>query len=142
MRHNFFDHINIDLANTNVPCGVNPNAEEECARYDQIIRSLGGIDVQVLGLGPNGHIGFNEPDDCFTKGTHQGGPDRRHHPGLLFFVFVKMSAPGDIREGGISDLLFSEICHCSVTFLYFLFFLFVQELKHFLRWFSLLSSRG
>lgn len=71
MRNNFFDHINIDLANTNVPCGVNPNAEEECGRYDEIIRSLGGIDLQLLGLGPNGHIGFNEPDDHFTKGTHK-----------------------------------------------------------------------
>ena len=71
MRNNFFDHINIDLANTNVPCGVNPNAEEECGRYDEIIRSLGGIDLQLLGLGPNGHIGFNEPADHFTKGTHK-----------------------------------------------------------------------
>ena len=71
MRHNFFDHINIDLANTNVPCGVNPNAEEECARYDQIIRDLGGIDLQLLGLGVNGHIGFNEPADAFSTCTHQ-----------------------------------------------------------------------
>ena len=71
MRHNFFDHINIDLANTNVPCGVNPNAEEECARYDALIRNYGGIDLQLLGLGPNGHIGFNEPDDAFPKGTHK-----------------------------------------------------------------------
>lgn len=71
MRYNFFDHINIDLANTNVPCGVNPNAEEECARYDALIRNYGGIDLQLLGLGPNGHIGFNEPDDAFPKGTHK-----------------------------------------------------------------------
>ncbi len=71
MRHNLFDHINIDQVNTNVPCGVNRNAEEECARYDAVIRSMGGIDLQLLGLGPNGHIGFNEPDDCFSKHTHQ-----------------------------------------------------------------------
>ena len=71
MRHNLFDHINIDLDNTNVPCGVNPNAEEECARYDALIQSYGGIDLQLLGLGPNGHIGFNEPDDDFPKGTHK-----------------------------------------------------------------------
>ncbi len=71
MRHNLFDHINIDLDNTNVPCGVNPNAEEECARYDALIQSYGGIDLQLLGLGPNGHIGFNEPDDNFPKGTHK-----------------------------------------------------------------------
>lgn len=71
MRHNFFDHINIDLNNTNVPCGVNMDAEAECARYDALIRSYGGIDLQLLGLGPNGHIGFNEPDDYFPKGTHK-----------------------------------------------------------------------
>ena len=71
MRHNFFDHINIDLNNTNVPCGVNMDAEGECARYDALIQSYGGIDLQLLGLGPNGHIGFNEPDDYFPKGTHK-----------------------------------------------------------------------
>lgn len=71
MRHNFFDHINIDLNNTHIPCGVNMDAEAECAHYDDVIRSLGGIDLQLLGLGPNGHIGFNEPDDSFTKGTHR-----------------------------------------------------------------------
>ena len=71
MRHNFFDHINIDLANTNIPKGTNPDARAECTCYDNIIRSLGGIDLQLLGLGPNGHIGFNEPDDSFTKGTHK-----------------------------------------------------------------------
>ncbi|MCD8383045.1 MAG: glucosamine-6-phosphate deaminase [Clostridiales bacterium] len=71
MCHNLFDHINIDPDNTNVPCGVNPDAEGECARYDAVIRSMGGIDLQLLGLGPNGHIGFNEPDDCFSRHTHK-----------------------------------------------------------------------
>ncbi len=71
MRDNLFDHVNIDLNNTNVPCGVNPNAEEECARYDEVIRNYGGIDLQLLGMGPNGHIGFNEPDDHFPMGTHK-----------------------------------------------------------------------
>ncbi len=69
MRHNLFDHINIDLNNTNVPCGTSD--ESECARYDEIIRSMGGIDLQLLGMGPNGHIGFNEPDDHFPIGTHK-----------------------------------------------------------------------
>ena len=71
MRHNFFDHINIDRNNTHIPCGVNMDAEAECARYDDVIHGLGGIDLQLLGLGHNGHIGFNEPQDCFTKGTHR-----------------------------------------------------------------------
>ena len=63
------------------PRAPTPDARAECTCYDNIIRSLGGIDLQLLGLGPNGHIGFNEPDDSFTKGHPQGGPDRRHHPG-------------------------------------------------------------
>ena len=71
MRNNFFDHINIDLANTHIPCGTNLDAEDECTRYDHLIHALGGIDLQLLGLGPNGHIGFNEPDSYFPKGTHR-----------------------------------------------------------------------
>ncbi len=71
MRQNFLDHVNIDLKNTNIPHGSQLDAEEECTRYDSVIRALGGIDLQLLGLGPNGHIGFNEPADCFTKGTHK-----------------------------------------------------------------------
>ncbi|MBR6029977.1 MAG: glucosamine-6-phosphate deaminase [Clostridia bacterium] len=71
MRHNFFDHINLPIGNTNIPDGTNPDAAAECARYDRVIRGLGGIDLQLLGLGPNGHIGFNEPDEFFDKGTHR-----------------------------------------------------------------------
>lgn len=71
MRTNFFDHINVDPANTNIPNGMNPDAQSECARYDQVIQNLGGIDLQLLGLGINGHIGFNEPDELFVPGTHR-----------------------------------------------------------------------
>ena len=71
MRVNFFDHINIDLKNTNIPDGTNMDEEEECARYNKLIRKLGGVNLQLLGIGPNGHIGFNEPGDCFVKGTHK-----------------------------------------------------------------------
>ena len=71
MRDNLFNHINLDLSNTNVPDGMDPDGNSACARYDQIIRDLGGIDLQLLGLGVNGHIGFNEPADAFSLGTHQ-----------------------------------------------------------------------
>ena len=71
MRRNFFNFVNIYPANCYIPYGLNKNAEDECSRYDRIIQSLGGIDLQLLGLGPNGHIGFNEPDEFFTKGTHK-----------------------------------------------------------------------
>lgn len=69
MRHNLFDHVNIDLKNTNVPSGV--SGDGECERYDKLISDFGGIDLQLLGLGVNGHIGFNEPDDHFSLGTHK-----------------------------------------------------------------------
>lgn len=70
MNDNLFDHINIDKANTNVPNGMEPDSDKECARYEELIKSLGGVDLQLLGLGHNGHIGFNEPADEFVKETH------------------------------------------------------------------------
>lgn len=70
MNHNFFDHININKDNTNLPDGTNENIEAECHRYNSVIDQLGGIDLQLLGLGHNGHIGFNEPGETFEKGTH------------------------------------------------------------------------
>ncbi len=71
MRTNLFDHVNIDQNNCNIPNGMNPDAEGECARYDAVIDSLGGADLQLLGLGPNGHIGFNEPADEFVAPTNK-----------------------------------------------------------------------
>lgn len=70
MYHNLFKEVNIDMANTNIPDGTNPDSAAEAARYDQVIRDLGGVDLQLLGIGHNGHIGFNEPGDAFDKGTH------------------------------------------------------------------------
>ena len=70
MNHNLFDYVNINPERTHLPNGMNLNAEEECARYEEVIRSTGGVDLQLLGLGHNGHIGFNEPDDEFDKLTH------------------------------------------------------------------------
>lgn len=70
MHHHLFDHVNIQENRTNLPDGMNPDAEKECRRYDEVIRSVGGVDLQLLGLGHNGHIGFNEPGAAFEKGTH------------------------------------------------------------------------
>ena len=70
MHDNLFNHVNIDEANTNVPDGTNPDADAECARYEALIASYGGQDLQLLGLGHNGHIGFNEPAQEFDKTTH------------------------------------------------------------------------
>ena len=70
MHDNLFDHVNVKPENTHLPDGTKEDANEECARYEELIRSLGGQDLQLLGLGHNGHIGFNEPDAIFEKATH------------------------------------------------------------------------
>lgn len=70
MHDNLFDHVNVKPENTHLPDGTKEDADEECARYEELIRSLGGQDLQLLGLGHNGHIGFNEPDAIFEKATH------------------------------------------------------------------------
>ncbi len=70
MNTNLFNHVNIDKANTNVPSGIVSDGEAECERYNALIEELGGIDLQLLGIGGNAHIGFNEPCDEFVKGTH------------------------------------------------------------------------
>ena len=70
MQNNLFNHVDIDVANTSVPNGKAEDADAECAAYDAHIRELGGIDLQLLGMGHNGHIGFNEPADEFVGPTH------------------------------------------------------------------------
>ena len=70
MHQHLFDRVNINPERTNVPNGMEPDAEKECARYEELIHSVGGVDLQLLGLGHNGHIGFNEPADSFAQVTH------------------------------------------------------------------------
>ena len=70
MHDNLFDHVNVKPENTHLPDGTKEDSDEECARYEELIRTLGGQDLQLLGLGHNGHIGFNEPDAIFEKATH------------------------------------------------------------------------
>lgn len=70
MNHHLFSHVNIDPANTNLPDGTIEDTEEACARYNSILAGFGGADIQLLGIGHNGHIGFNEPGDTFELETH------------------------------------------------------------------------
>lgn len=70
MHKHLFDRVNIRQERTFIPNGMNMNAEEECARYQKLIDDLGGIDLQLLGLGHNGHIGFNEPGEALEKDVH------------------------------------------------------------------------
>ncbi len=69
MHDNLFNHVDIKEENTHLPDGLATDPEAERARYDEVIASMGGVDIQVLGIGNNGHIGFNEPADHFSKGT-------------------------------------------------------------------------
>lgn len=70
MHQNLFDHVNIPEGNTHLPDGMALDPEKECDRYNNLIQSLGGVDLQLLGIGHNGHIGFNEPGDSFDKQVH------------------------------------------------------------------------
>ena len=70
MNHHLFSKINIDTNNTYVPDGTIEDADEACKQYDEIVRNAGGQDLQLLGMGHNGHIGFNEPCDKFVKDTN------------------------------------------------------------------------
>lgn len=70
MKHNLFDHIDVNPKNINIPNGIAPDIEKECKRYSSLLASS-SIDLQILGIGANGHIGFNEPNTPFTSTTHK-----------------------------------------------------------------------
>ena len=70
MNDNLFSKVNIDPKNTNLPDGMEPDSNKACEDYNKIIDSMGGVDIQLLGLGHNGHIGFNEPGDSFVPDVH------------------------------------------------------------------------
>ena len=70
MNDQLFNHVNIDPANVHVPDGANTDADAACADYDRMVAEAGYCDLQRLGIGRNGHIGFNEPADEFSKGTY------------------------------------------------------------------------
>jgi glucosamine-6-phosphate deaminase len=70
MRQNLFNHLDINEMHTHIPNGAVSDLEDECIRYEKLIKELGGIDLQILGIGQNGHIGFNEPGTSFSSRTH------------------------------------------------------------------------
>lgn len=70
MMKNLFSHLNLRPENIHLPNGMAPNLDEECVAYERKINEAGGVDLQILGIGNNGHIGFNEPNDVFMNITH------------------------------------------------------------------------
>ncbi|MGL4363380.1 MAG: glucosamine-6-phosphate deaminase [Cellulosilyticaceae bacterium] len=77
MKDNLFNHVDIDVTRTYIPNGQATDSTEESKAYDEAVRRTGGVDVQVLGIGSNGHIGFNEPTDVFEPITHRVKLDER-----------------------------------------------------------------
>lgn len=71
MDKHLFNEVNIDKANTHLPDGTAADMQAECDRYEALIDSMGGVDLQLLGIGHNGHIGFNEPSESFPLTVHQ-----------------------------------------------------------------------
>lgn len=105
MKENLFSKVNIDLNNTNIPNGETEDPDAECKAYDEKIKKNGGIDLQVLGIGQNGHIGFNEPDDCLIAGTHLTGlTDNTIEANSRFFA-SKEDVPTKALTMGIGTIM-------------------------------------
>ncbi len=105
MHVNFFDHINIKPKNTNIPNGLEPDDNKECQRYNDIISASGGIDLQLLGIGCNGHIGFNEPGTAFDKETHCVALTENTIEANARFFDSKASVPRYAYSMGIKSIM-------------------------------------
>ena len=139
MNVNLFDHVNIDKANTHVPDGLAEDYEAACAEYDAAVAAAGGQDLQLLGIGNNGHIGFNEPGDAFVKGTHcvdltestiqansrlfdsiEDVPRQAYTMGIGTIMAAKMvlvMANGEVKAQAVHDMIYGPItpsCQASI----------------------------
>ncbi len=105
MNTKLFNHVNINKDNTRVPCGATNNPEEECKNYDKMIDEAGGIDIQLLGIGQNGHIGFNEPDENLIAATHLTGLTESTINANARFFADKSDVPTQAITMGIASIL-------------------------------------
>ena len=108
MQNNLFDHVNINPANTNVPDGLVADPQAECDWYNQVIRKLGGIDIQVLGMGHNGHIGFNEPGNAFEMETHVVDLSERTIQANARFFASADEVPRQAMTMGIKSIMMAK----------------------------------
>jgi glucosamine-6-phosphate deaminase len=108
MNQHLFSGIDISQHNTHIPSGIAKNLVEECVKYDQLVESSGGIDLQILGIGQNGHIGFNEPGTSFESKTHvvQLKESTREANARFFPTFE--AVPTHAITKGISTILKSK----------------------------------
>lgn len=105
MDHNLFCNINIDKSKTYVPNGCAEDLKAEGENYDAFIKSLGGIDLQLLGIGLDGHIGFNEPDSFFTKETHEVELDESTIEANARFFASKADVPTQAITMGLGSIM-------------------------------------
>ena len=105
MDTHLFNHVNIDKNNTHVPSGMATDLAAEGARYDALISELGGIDIQLLGIGLDGHIGFNEPDEVFTKATHSVSLDPSTIEANARFFASKEDVPTSAITMGMGGIM-------------------------------------
>ncbi|MFO7814638.1 MAG: glucosamine-6-phosphate deaminase [Halanaerobiales bacterium] len=108
MWNNFFDHINIKEENVHILDGRTENIERECIEYETEIKNAGGIDLQVLGIGPNGHLGFNEPSETLNDKTHLVTLSKDTIEANSRFFDSKEEVPKKALTMGISTILKSD----------------------------------
>lgn len=108
MMENLFKYIDIDLANVDIPCGTAEDIEMECLEYEEKIRRAGGIDLQILGIGKNGHIGFNEPDVKFEAETHLVNLDEETIEANSRFFSSKEEVPTKAISMGIKTIMHAK----------------------------------
>ncbi|MCR1933764.1 glucosamine-6-phosphate deaminase [Clostridium tepidum] len=108
MMNNLFNHVNIDKNNINIPNGMVDDIEKECKEYENSIVKAGGIDLQILGIGVNGHIGFNEPGESFEAETHLVNLDEKTIESNSRFFSSKDEVPTRAISMGIKTILHSK----------------------------------
>lgn len=116
MNHHLFRHVNIDPRNTHVPCGTAPDLNAECAHYERLIRECDGIDLQLLGIGTDGHIGFNEPLSSLSSRTRVKAltPDTRRSNAAMFSGDASR-VPARAITMGVGTIQESRRCLLLVT---------------------------
>lgn len=105
MMHNLFNHINIDINNINIPNGNAKDMLKECEEYENKINNSAGVDIQVLGIGVNGHIGFNEPSNFFEPKTHIVTLDEKTIESNSRFFSSKEEVPTKAITMGIKTIM-------------------------------------
>ena len=108
MNHHLFNHINILPNNIHLPNGLTDDFERECRHYEDLIDQTGGIDLQILGVGLNGHIGFNEPNTSFESKTHVVKLDECTREANARFFQTLEEVPTHAITMGISTILKSK----------------------------------